>query len=352
MIGKGNSLPRLAALYLGSLLAGFAFSSAGLPLPWMIGPMVVTALLTLSGVSSVVVPVATRPYGQAIVSSQVALFFTAAAFQALVRNIPLMICLGLVVVALAFSVALLMSRLAAIPVANALVALLPTSPVEASVTAERHGYNPAPVILSQIIRNASVVIAIPMTLYFIDGAPDKSLRILEGGDDLRGQVVFAIAALSGGLLGRKLRIANPFFLGPLILVAGLNALGLPFDRFPAWVLSAAQILLGTWLGSTFRPSLFSSAGRFVSVAVFCSTFFVAICALTGALISMLLGLPFETMVIASAPGGVTEMALTAKVLHADVSLITAFHLTRILIIVPNISWVIRLVDRYERRGGG
>lgn len=66
-------------------------------------------------------------------------------------------------------------------------------------------------------------------------------------------------------------------------------------------------------------------------------------------LALILGLDWELMVLSAAPGGVTEMALTAKFLGLDVALITAFHLTRIFIFIPNIPWIIGLIHRFEEQ---
>lgn len=348
MIRRIRSFTLLFTLYAIGAAAGYLFESIGLPLPWMIGPMVLTGILTLTGLSNVVVPVGTRPYGQATVASQVALFFTPAAFHSLILNVPLLVGMALLICCIAVFVALILSRLATIPLANALIAVLPTSPVEASVTAERHGFDPAPIILAQIIRISTVVIAIPMTLYFLEGVPDRAQGASQGAFDLVSIAILALVAWVGVVLFRFLRIANPYFMGPLALVAVLNVVGVPLEPFPPVILMIAQILLGTWLGSTFRRSLFTSAGRYVTSAVACSILFVATCSVTGVAMSHVLGLPLDLMLLAMAPGGVTEMALTAKVMGVDIAMITAFHLTRLFIIVPNISWFVDAVDRRAR----
>ncbi len=42
---------------------------------------------------------------------------------------------------------------------------------------------------------------------------------------------------------------------------------------------------------------------------------------------------WSSAVLAMAPGSLTEMALTAKLMHADVQLVTAFHILRIFLIL-------------------
>jgi uncharacterized membrane protein AbrB (regulator of aidB expression) len=46
------------------------------------------------------------------------------------------------------------------------------------------------------------------------------------------------------------------------------------------------------------------------------------------------------------------MALTARFLHEDVALITAFHLTRIFLIIPNIPWILALLHGRSILGTG
>lgn len=76
---------------------------------------------------------------------------------------------------------------------------------------------------------------------------------------------------------------------------------------------------------------------------------LALTSIMAVIVSRMAGLSWELMVLGTAPGGVTEMALTAKFLGQDVALITAFHLTRIFILMPNIPWIIRMSHRFERR---
>jgi len=54
-----------------------------------------------------------------------------------------------------------------------------------------------------------------------------------------------------------------------------------------------------------------------------------------------------TMVLATSPGGIAEMALTARALHLGVPIVTAFHVTRMLVVVTTIGplyrWSARLL---------
>ena len=55
--------------------------------------------------------------------------------------------------------------------------------------------------------------------------------------------------------------------------------------------------------------------------------------------------PWDLLVLGAAPGSITEMALTARFLNENVALITAFHLVRIFLIIPNTPWMLKLVHK-------
>jgi uncharacterized membrane protein AbrB (regulator of aidB expression) len=67
-------------------------------------------------------------------------------------------------------------------------------------------------------------------------------------------------------------------------------------------------------------------------------------------VSALTGIDWQIMVLATAPGSVTEMALTAKILHQGVAIVTAFHVVRIFIILPAAPLIFAITARLAGRG--
>lgn len=340
---------KLIAVYLTAVCGGALFSYLGMPLPWMMGPLIMSAALSLSGLLDRALPVVTRPFGQAVVASQVGLSFTSQSFGAILAMSPLLVGLAAMTAACSLVVAVLQSRLAGARLARMVLATFPISPVEAAVLAERCDIPPAPVIMAQTLRIAAIVTVLPILIYWLDGWPQGS-RFLptSAGTDL-GLVGLVLAAAAGGLLFRLLGWANPFFLGPLAASSVLTALGVPLSSYPPLILAMAQIVLGAWLGSTFRPGIFREAGREVAVSFAGTLLLLTVAVLSAALIARALGMNWETLVLATAPGGVTEMALAARFLGQDVSLVTAAHLVRIFLFMPLARPLVLFVDRRGRR---
>lgn len=340
-------LARLAIIYLLGSLGGAIAASVGMPLPWMIGPLIFTALLYLTGLADIVIPVNTRPIGQIVIASQVGVYFSPAALAMVLTLAPPLVGMALATAVCAFSVALLLARAARLNLTAAFLASLPTSPVEAAIMAERFHCNPGPIVLAQTVRIAAVVVLVPIMIYAIDGWPASAGFRVSAAFDPVGAAMLLGVGVTGALLFSLLRIANPFFLGPLAASSALAAWGLGPFFYPAILLSAAQIILGVWLGSTFRRDLFQAAGRLVASSIIAALALLAMTSAVAVALALILALDWELMVLSAAPGGVTEMALTAKFLGQDVALITAFHLTRIFIFIPNIPWIIGLIHRYE-----
>lgn len=338
----------LAAVYTLGIGTGWLFSVLGMPLPWMIGPLVLSASLYISGMISVQVPVRTRPFGQMVIAAQVGLAFTPAALAALLSFAPLLVGAALLTAGLAGAVAFLTARMGGMPLAQAFLATFPTSPIEAAVIAGKFNWDPAPIVLTQTTRIAAVVILVPLFVYAVDGWPASDDLVRGGPFDPWGNGFLAGLAICGAVLFRKLRLSNPYFLGPLAFSAAAAAAGLNPTAFPPVVLSAAQVVLGVWLGSTFRRDLLVSGRRLLGTLMISTLLLLIIISACAIALATMTGLDWEVLVLGMAPGGVTEMALTAKFLGVDLAMVTALQLTRIFIFMPNIPWIIKLIDGYDK----
>lgn len=322
----------------------------GAPLPWMIGPLILTAAIFMGPAPRITVPDRLRPVGQIVVATQVGLAFSPAALTMLAQLAAVIVGTALVTGTCIFVTALVIARMTGQSLAQAFLSAAPTSPVEAAAMAVAAGINPMPVILSQTVRLASVVMIVPFALYAIDGWPDvrRPPVTLEIADPV-SVLVLAVIGVAGAWLFRAARVPNPNFLGPMTIAALLSASGHGPAPYPPLVLALAQIVLGTWLGATFRREIVTSALWLSLISVVSALLLLLLCTLSAVGIAAVSGVDWRTLVLGAAPGGAVEMALTAKFLQQNVVLITTFHLVRIFIFMPNIPWIVRLLARRETR---
>ncbi len=332
--GGRRRTARLALVYTGALVAGYLLDRLGVPLPWMIGPMLVSAGAAIAGRMERP-PVMTRSIGQTIVSGSVGLYFTGQALEAMAAQFGAMIAVALSTILAGFLVAALLMRLVRIDVISACLCSIPCGPVETAQLAERYGVPPAPVAFAQIMRVAFLVLTIPPVVVWLTpgggGPVGPMIPTVEGAV---GSATMLAIAICGGQVFKRLRLNSPYFLGGLAFVALASTLEVPMAPLPFPVLAAGQVLLGVWLGGMFDRRILASSRDFAGAAVISTVSLLVLCFGMAAALVWSADMPWQAAVLATAPGSTTEMALTAKILQIDVALVTAFHVTRIFIILP------------------
>jgi membrane AbrB-like protein len=135
---------------------------------------------------------------------------------------------------------------------------------------------------------------------------------------------------------------NAWMLGPLGVTVALTLGEVSLSAIPTWLSNTAQLLIGCSLASAFERESLRTSPRFIGMV--CLS--VALAMLGSALcawgLAVLGSVPVSTMVLATAPGGMAEMCVTAKVLQLGVPLVTAAHVTRVIILVTTTAPMFRL----------
>lgn len=326
---------------LAAAAAGFVADQAGVPLPWMIGPLILTGICGLSNVKAPSHE-AYRPVGQLVVATAVGLYFTPEAFQEVIAHAWLMIAAAILTIAAGFVGAILLYRFTTTDGTVAFFASLPGGPAEMAVLAERLGASGAPVIFAQTLRIVFIVLLIPPSLLIFGGLTLPEVQPTTDVNTPGLLLLYGLAAI-GTVALKHIGVPNCNFLGPLAVASAISVLGIHLSGVPTWLLSAGQVVLGISLGSRFTRAEIARDPKFAIAGVFTTVVLLAQCAAIAVglwLISGERALP--SYLLATAPGSVTEMALTAKLLGQGVAMVTAYHLIRIFIIIPLASTLYRL----------
>ncbi len=340
-----RDLTRIALVYVGAAASGWIAAELNVPLPWMIGSILFTVAASLLFGRTKAPPI-TRPIGQVVIAGSVGLAFTPTAVATLGTMLWAMVAVALLTILAGLLVAAVLVRLSGTDAITASLSSVPMGPVESANLALGYGVAPAPVVFSQTIRILALILLIPPVMIALEpGITDPTAALREMPWTLPGAGLLVACSLVGFLIVRRLRLSNPFFLGSLGGAALAAALELPITAFPYPVLAGAQVLLGVWLGAVFDRAFFREAGRFVPAAIASTFLMILLCIFMGLAFVPLTGTRWTTMILATAPGSVTEMALTAKVLQEGIAVVTAFHVIRIFIILPLAPLIARIVAR-------
>lgn len=343
----GGEGARLGLTYALGGAGGLAASALHLPLPWLLGPLLATGLASAAGPPRPVLP-ASRQAGQAVVGAALGLYFTRDVLTALADALPWMAAASAAAIVAGMAGAGLMRRRARLAPATAFYASVPGGAAEMAVMGERAGGDAAVIALAQAIRVAAVVSVMPVALELLGarGADTWSPRNLS----VTGAGLLRLTLCSGGagLLAHLARVPNGWLLGPLAASAALTASGGAASAVPRLAVEGAQLLIGCALGNRFERSLIRSAQVLLpAIALAVAQGMLILAAFAGAT-AALSGRSAYTLLLATAPGGIAEMCLTARTLQLGVPLVTAFHVVRLVALLTLAPAAYRL----WRRSGG
>lgn len=339
--------PRMVATLAVGVLGAFFAKLAGIPLPFLLGPLILAALATLAGI-----PVMTLPYGrelgQVIVGVSIGLRFVSNVAVATIQLMPVMIASTILVILATSIAALLLERLGGIDRRTAFFATAAAGIAEMAVIAQQRGAIPDTVAAVHLVRVTAIVTSVPILLAIFGHPGDISSSAVPFASEILPLGGLLLASGIAAYLFLPVGMPNTWLLVPVVIGAIVAVSGYGPFTVPRVLLNGAQIVIGTWIGCRFRREIIGRLPR-VSLAALATTGFLLACAvLIAGLMSLLTDLPFSTSLLSVAPAGVTEMVLTATAMHLDAATVTGFQIMRIAVVMTTIPLVFRLFEYLSR----
>jgi len=312
--------------------AGWICSRLHTPIPWMLGPLVTLAFLRVAGVR-IGSPPGGRQIGQWIIGTSLGLYFTPHVIREVAGWWWLLAIGAVFAIGLGYAGGVLLARLAGIDRTTGIFASVPGGAAEMSVLGERFGARVDRVAAAQSLRILIVVLVIPFAyaalgLHGADAYVPGATQF-----DAGGYAMLMAATLAGSAIAQLLRVPNAFVLGSLAIAIPLTAMQFDLSSTPQVTSNAGQCLLGCALGARFEPDFLAGAHRFITAVALSVFAAIALSAGVALALAAMTGLHPATVVLGMAPGGIAEMCITAKVLQLGVPLVTAFHVTRVVVLL-------------------
>ena len=336
--------PEGLGLRLGRLLltAAVALGGAGaaqalhLPLPWFTGPLLAVAIVNMAGLRLVPLPHA-RDAGQWIIGTVLGLYFTPDVVREVARLAPWIAVTTLFMVGLGLAGAWLLRRLTGESGTTCFFAMAIGGASEMAAQAERYAARVDRVAAAHSLRIMLVALAVPFAMQWAGAQGAAPYEPAAAEFSLPGFAVLVAVTGAGAVVLLRFGAPNVFMIGPLLAAAALTAGGINLSVLPAPVSNAGQWLIGIALGVRFTPEFFRAAPRYLAAVALVTLLYLGASALFGALAAGPAGLATATAVLATTPGGIGEMAITAKVLKLGAPIVTAFHSIRMVLVVLTIG---------------
>ena len=328
------------------LFCGVSAFFAGLPLPWMLGPMIgntVGAILH----APVTAPNRLRPFVIPVIGVMLGSAVTSDIFGLLGSWVSTLILLPVFLCVAATASYTVYRRIGGFDPVTSFYAAMPGGLNEMLILGAEAGGDERRIALAHAARILVVIIFVAIFFGLFLGVSSGSRGALNwvgfSALTVMDYMVLGLCAFGGFWLGKLLRLpAAPVF-GPLILSGAAHIIGWVTVAPPTVFVIAAQVTMGTIIGTRFAGATFAEVRRDLGLAMLATLGMLIITVIFAAIIAGLSGLPLAQAFLAYSPGGLTEMSLLTLAMDQDVVYVSVMHVIRITLVIAIASTIFKLI---------
>ncbi len=321
---------------------------AGVPAPWLIGPLLVGIATAVSGIADVRVPPIAFSGAQAAIGTLIAQTFTPPVVVSIARSWIVMLAVVGTTIAAAAVAGWLLARFSSIPAATAAWGSSPGGAAAMTAMSADHGADQRIVAFMQYLRVTLVVLSASAVARFLLPHAAHPLATGSPGGWAAGAAPIAetlVVAVAGAWAAVRLRLPSGALLGPMLLGAVLHGTGLIRITVPPAVLDAAYIAIGLTIGLLYTRATVRYAVRVLPPLLVSTGVLIALCCGSAALLVATVRVDPLTAYLATTPGGLDSVTVIALGSGANVPLVLAVQALRVFVVILSGPAVARLIAR-------
>lgn len=338
--------PAMLALLIG-VICGVGGNALGLPLPWMLGPMIGTTIAALAHMP-IAAPDKLRPVVIPIIGVMLGSAITADILSQLGEWTTTLVILPVFLscaAAASYSVYRYVGKYDRV---TAFYASMPGGLNEMLIMGQEAGGDERRIAMAHAARVLFVILFVAAyfgLFYGVSSGSGTSSWIALNALTVKDYVILGLCALLGIPFGKVARLpAAPVF-GPMILSGIAHVVGIVTIAPPTMMVIAAQIVIGTIIGARFIGATIQSVGRDFSLAIMATFLMLVVAVIFAQIIATLIGMPMTQAFLAFSPGGLTEMSLLTLAIGQDIAFVSVTHIVRITLVIAIAPAVFRLILR-------
>lgn len=335
-----------------ALLGGFLFHCARLPLPWLLGTITFLLVWKFALKRNIYGHKGFRPAALLIIGYNIGSSFTRETGSLLAWHLPYMFLTTLLMLGASALVMLVMRKVLKASKMTSMLSSVPGGMSAAVALAqEARTADLSVVVFSQTVRILAIVYTVPFLVVHVLGAEPLPVSVLNADaaetSGWQGLVLIALAALACIWGLKKARFPIPELLGTVAAVIILTFCGITPPAMPDAAIIAAQTLMGISLADGMKPGERHIWRKLAPLTLVTSLFIVAVGLGIAWLLAELTALDFVSAFLSVSAGGIAEMVLTGALVGANLPVIAAYQLFRILTVLIAIPPLARILMRRE-----
>ena len=340
-------LPQFTALAIG-VAGGLVAYFGGLPLPWMLGPMIANTVAAMLR-APIAGPNRLRPYVIPVIGVMLGSGVTAEIFGLLGTWLLTLLLLPVFLACAAGISYAVYRRVGGYDPVTAFYSAMPGGLNEMLILGGEAGGDERRIALAHAARVLIIIVFVALFFGLVLGVSSGGRGAVQwiGLFQITAldYVILGLCAVAGALLGKFLGLpAAPVF-GPMILSGIAHVFGWVTVAPPTLFIVAAQITIGTVIGTRFIGAAFAEIRKDIGLSAVASFLMLVAAVGFAELIVAISGIPLAQAFLAFSPGGLTEMSLLTLAMGQDVTYVSMMHVIRITVVIALAPFVFHATRR-------
>ncbi|MGE6368610.1 AbrB family transcriptional regulator [Planococcus kocurii] len=334
--------PMMKTFLIGLAGAGI-FIMVGAPMPWLLGPLFAVLFMQLFTPLQLKWHPRFRNSGLVIAGYVIGFAFTVEALQGMKEYFLAMVVINLAFFILFLFISSLMASQTKVDRATAMTCCVPGGLSQiVTFTEEQKTIDLTAVTFYHVLRVLLIVAIVPFIV--ADGGSSHVEKLGQGNYSLSLLMLLALC-YGAGMIAQKINVPTAFLLGPVFFIMLLNLTGVVVPVMPSSFLHIAQLFIGIYIGLLLQKKDLKLTKRMVFYSFFSSSVLIAFAFIVSLVLQKLYGLSFSTSFLSVVPGGLDQMGIIAASVDADVTVVTAFQLFRILVVSTLIVPFVKIIAK-------
>ena len=314
-----------------AIMSSFVAYYLGLPLPWMLGPLLGCGFFSAIG-KPVTIAKKPRPFCRALLGCTIGANFGPEILERVSEiGVSLLFIPGFVII-MGLTTYLYLSKIMKFNQSTSIYGSIPGGLNEMVILGQEIGADPRTLVLIHATRIVVVVFLASLLILFVPNLGIKNIPQPDLFFNWQQLPSVILVSILGWYLAVKFKIPGPTIIGPMILSAFVHIFEI-VEAMPIYLLVISiQILLGSALGCLFKNiTLKEMSGPIL--AGFITTLISIIPLIIIYLILMSFSYDPLSILLAFSPGGQSEMNILALSIGADMSFISPHHMFRVFLVI-------------------
>ncbi|WP_407270951.1 AbrB family transcriptional regulator [Radiobacillus sp. PE A8.2] len=348
-----NRIIRFIITFVLSLLGGTLFYFLHVPLPWLLGSMVIVLITSTFTKYPLYWPIQIRNTGLIVIGYMLGSSITLVTLIAIIHQLPTMLIVTLFIVISSMCFAFFVSKFTGISLRSAIAGSIPGGLSQMIVLGEEiKDVDVTVVTFFQLTRLFSVIFIVPVIALspLLENGVGSNITILGESEEVWQWsllVIYTIATIAAAFIGKIAKLPTAYLLGPMLITAIVGLSGIPSPELPNIIVDVSQLMMGAYIALMIKPAKLENKVKTAVAAIITGLALVCFSFGIGIALEFIHEIPAVTAFLSTAPGGIAEMGIVAKEVNADLPTVTGYQTFRILFILFLVPYTLRWLFRQQ-----